>query len=117
MDTKNEGSEDKYTVTPTKKSLEYNFRDLHYLEEPYYVLSTGEIFPYDFDKAGDGSRSSGYKKSSHPMRYRYLRPDFMLAYELPLRADSSKESLLGYQLAKEIRAKEDEVPERSQSVS
>jgi len=31
------------------------------------------------------------------------------AYERPLRADARKEALLGYQVAKEIRAKEDEV--------
>ena len=50
--------------TPTKKSQEYNFRDLHYLEEPYYVLSTGEIFPYDFEQAGGvGSGSSGGEQS------------------------------------------------------
>jgi len=33
--------------TPTKKSQEYHFSELKYLEEPYYVLKTSEIFPLD----------------------------------------------------------------------
>lgn len=33
--------------TPTKKSQEFHFTDLHYLEQPYYVLKTSEIFPFD----------------------------------------------------------------------
>jgi hypothetical protein len=107
LDPKNEGSEDKDPDTPTKKSQEYHFRDLHYLEEPYYVVSTGEIFPYDFDQAG--GVGAGGEQSSHPRRDRYLRPEFVQAYERPLRADARKEALLGYQVAKEIRAKEDEV--------
>lgn len=35
--------------TPTKKSKEFHFTDLDYLEEPYYVLKTAEIFPFDCD--------------------------------------------------------------------
>jgi hypothetical protein len=49
LDPKNEGNEDKDPDTPTKKSQEYHFTDLHYLEEPYYVLNTAEIFPFDSD--------------------------------------------------------------------
>ena len=70
-------------------------------------MSTGEIFPYDFDQAG--GVGAGGEQSSHPRRDRYLRPEFVQAYERPLRADARKEALLGYQVAKEIRAKEDEV--------
>jgi len=67
---------------PHKDSQDYHYRDLHYLEDNYYVLSTGEIFPYDFDQAGGfGSSSSGGEQYSCPRRSRYLRAEFVQGYE------------------------------------
>ena len=95
LDPKNEGNEDKDPDTPTKKSQEYHFTDLHYLEEPYYVLNTAEVFPFDSDQ------------TEQPRKDRYLRPEFVCSYERPLRADARKD--LGYNISKDIRSKDDDV--------
>lgn len=81
--------------TPTKKSQEFHFTELHYLEEPYYVLKTAEIFPYDCDQ------------SEHPRRDRFLRPEFVCSYERPLKADARKE--ISVHVAKDTKAKDDDV--------
>lgn len=81
--------------TPTKKSQEFHFNDLKYLEEPYYVMKTAEIFPYDCDQ------------SELPRKDRYLRPEFVVSYERPLKADARKD--LGFHVAKDTKSKDDDV--------
>lgn len=81
--------------TPTKKSQEFHFTELHYLEEPYYVLKTADIFPYDSDQ------------SEHPRKDRYLRPEFVCTYERPLKADARKETSV--HVAKDTKSKDDDV--------
>jgi hypothetical protein len=85
LDPKSEDSEDKDPDTATKKYQEYHFLYLRFLEEPCYVVSTGEIFSYDFDQAGGVGSSSSYggEQSLHSRRERYLRTEFMQAYERP----------------------------------
>lgn len=78
--------------TPTKKSQEFHFTELHYLEEPYYVLKTAEIFPFDSDQ------------SEHPRKDRFLRPEFVCTYERPLKADARKETAV----AKDTKSKDDD---------
>jgi len=68
---------------------------LHYLEQPYYVLKTAEVFPFDSDQ------------SEYPRRDRHLRPEFICSYERPLKADARKD--LGYHVAKDTKSKDDEV--------
>ena len=74
---KNKGKE---PDTPTKKSQEYHFSELKYLEEPYYMLKTTDIFPLDLDINDATIR-----------RFKYLRPEFMCSYERPLKSDGMKE--------------------------
>ena len=81
--------------TPTKKSQEFHFTELHYLEQPYYVLKTAEIFTYDSDQ------------SEHPRKDRFLRPEFVCTYERPLKADARKE--ISVHLAKDTKSKDDDV--------
>lgn len=81
--------------TPTKKSQDFHFSELQYLEEPYYVVKTSEIFPYDCDL-----------NEVNPRKDKYLRPEFICSYERPLKADARKDFPI---LLKEQKAKDDEV--------
>lgn len=67
---------------PTSKSKLFHFSDLKYLEEPFYVMKTSEIFPYDCDQ------------SEMPRRDRCLRPEFVCRYERPLKADARKDLIM-----------------------
>lgn len=80
--------------TPTKKSKDFHFTELDYLEEPYYVLKTAEIFPYDCDQ------------SEHPKRDKFLRPEFVCTYERPLKADARKD--VSIQVSQDTKSKDDE---------
>jgi len=50
------------------------------LEEPFYVLKTSEIFPFDVDLS-----------EVYPRKDKYLRPEFVCSYERPLKADARKD--------------------------
>ena len=69
---------------------------MQYLEEPFYLLKTSEIFPYDVDL-----------NEVYPRKDKYLRPEFVCSYERSLKADSRKE--LGLHVAKDTKSKDDEV--------
>jgi hypothetical protein len=69
------------------------------LEEPYYVLKTAEIFPYDCDQ------------SEHPKKDRFLRPEFVCTYERPLKADARKD--ISIHVSQDTKSKDDEVRELS----
>ena len=60
------------------------------------MLKTGEMFPYDTDL-----------NELHPRKDKYLRPEFVCAYERPLKADARKD--LGSHVAKDTKSKDDEV--------
>ena len=54
------------------------------MEEPFYVLKTSEIFPYDVEV--DKDEQANQKKT------KYLRPEFICSYERPLGADTFKKT-------------------------
>jgi hypothetical protein len=45
------------------------------------VLKTSEMFPYDYDA----------NENNNPRKDRYLRPEFVCAYERPLKSDAKKD--------------------------
>lgn len=69
---------------------------MQYQEEPFYVLKTSEIFPYDVDL-----------NEVYPRKDKYLRPEFVCIYERPLKADARKD--LGLHISKDTKSKDDDV--------
>lgn len=64
-----------------KNWFTHHYHDLEYAKNPMYVLKTSEIFPYDFEIS-----------ERIPNTNRVLRPEFVCAYERPLKSDTRKPS-------------------------
>jgi len=58
---------------PSKQSSIYHFNQLEYMEKPYYVLSTTEIFPYDAESIDH----KNFKRNIEEV----LRPEFIYNYD------------------------------------
>ena len=65
------------------QSNKYHFNELEYMDKPYYILKTSEIFPYDQEQLD----SKTVKKQIQNT----LRPEFFTNYQQYLLADTMKE--------------------------
>jgi hypothetical protein len=95
-ESKAKGNKDEDTAEARVNPSEYHFSELEYLEEPYYVLKTSEIFPFDSELSEVNIRKD-----------KYLRPEFVCTYERPLKADSKKDMLINSN--KNSKQKDDDV--------
>ena len=74
---------DKRNDMPSMQSSTYHFNQLEYMEKPYYVLNTTEMFPYDAESIDQ----KNFKKNIEEV----LRPEFVYNYSQPLKADTLRD--------------------------
>lgn len=68
----------------SKQSNKFHFNELDYMEKPFYVLKTSEIFPYDAEQLDS--------KNVHQKQIKEtLRPEFLCNYDTPLTADTLRD--------------------------
>jgi hypothetical protein len=78
-----EGKLKKNQNIATKQSTKFHFNELDYMEKPFYVLKTSEIFPYDAEQIDSKNLKKTLKDT--------FRPEFLCNFDTPLKSDTLKD--------------------------